>query len=99
MYYMSKYYAEIENNTEKMMEYYAMAQEHHNELANKDSEFIRIHIVSKLTSSETSDECIICYENREMYYTSCGRHKLCVDCSIKVFGQACPYCRKRIQTC
>jgi hypothetical protein len=98
MYYMSKYYAEIENNTEKMMEYYIMAQEHNNELVNEDSDFIRIHIVSKLTSSETTDECIVCYENSQMYYTSCGRHTICLECSIKVFGQPCPYCRKRIQT-
>ena len=41
-------------------------------------------------------ECDVCYEeeHKEMYYTKCNIHSICVDCSIKLLDKPCPFCRK-----
>ncbi len=34
------------------------------------------------------------YENKQMYYTSCNRHYICSECSVKLFENKCPMCRQ-----
>ena len=45
-------------------------------------------------SANIEDECMVCYENKKMYYTSCNRHYICCECSIKLFEKKCPMCRQ-----
>jgi tetratricopeptide (TPR) repeat protein len=40
------------------------------------------------------EECFICYENKQMYYTHCKIHYICSDCSIKLVSELCPMCRQ-----
>jgi hypothetical protein len=48
-----------------------------------------------LKSANKEDECMVCYEeNKKMYYTSCNRHCICCECSIKLFEKKCPMCRQ-----
>ena len=50
--------------------------------------------MSKLKSANIEDECMVCYENKKMYYTSCNRHYICIECSVKLFEKKCPMCRQ-----
>jgi hypothetical protein len=55
----------------------------------------KYRIMSKLKSANQKDECMVCYEeNKKMYYTSCNRHYICCECSIKLFEKKCPMCRQ-----
>ena len=45
-------------------------------------------------SANIEDECMVCYENKKMYYTSCNRHYICYKCSVKLVGKKCPMCRQ-----
>jgi hypothetical protein len=46
-------------------------------------------------SANIEDECMVCYEeNKKMYYTSCNRHYICNECSVKLFEKKCPMCRQ-----
>jgi hypothetical protein len=48
-----------------------------------------------LKSANKEDECMVCYEeNKKMYYTSCNRHYICFECSVKLFEKKCPMCRQ-----
>ena len=48
-----------------------------------------------LKSANQKDECMVCYEeNKKMYYTSCNRHYVCCECSVKLFEKKCPMCRQ-----
>lgn len=51
-------------------------------------------IMSKLKSANKEEECIVCYENKKMYYTHCNTHYICNECSLKLFGKKCPMCRQ-----
>ena len=46
-------------------------------------------------SANKEDECMVCYEeNKKMYYTSCNRHYICCECSVKLYNKKCPMCRQ-----
>ena len=45
-------------------------------------------------SANIEDECMVCYENKKMYYTSCNRHYICYECSVKLVDKKCPMCRQ-----
>ena len=49
-----------------------------------------------LKSANIKKECDVCYEDehKDMYYTQCTKHYICVDCSIKLLDKPCPFCRK-----
>jgi hypothetical protein len=49
----------------------------------------------RLKSTNKEDECMVCYEeNKKMYYTSCNKHYICYECSVKLFDKKCPMCRQ-----
>jgi len=54
----------------------------------------KYYLMSKLKSTNIEDECKVCYENKKMYYTSCNRHYICNECSVKLFEKKCPMCRQ-----
>ena len=54
----------------------------------------KYYLMSKLKSTNIEDECMVCYENKKMYYTSCNRHYICFECSVKLFEKKCPMCRQ-----
>ncbi len=101
------YYREIEKDYDMMKKYYLMAFDNGdargiNNLAiyykniKKDYNMMeKYRIMSKLKSANQKDECMVCYEeNKKMYYTSCNRHYICCECSIKLYNKKCPMCRQ-----
>ena len=89
---MLKYYSETEKNPRMMWHYY------NNGIRlkfNVDNSIIIKYINSKLVSAEKKDDCMICYEEKDMYFSNCENHAMCKDCSIKLYLKPCPYCRKR----
>ena len=61
----------------------------------KDDSFeICISPTDDLKSANLEDECMVCYENKQMYYTSCNIHYICRECSIKLIEKKCPMCRQ-----
>ena len=35
--------------------------------------------------------CVMKREHKEMYYTRCNKHSICIDCSIKLLNKTCPF--------
>jgi hypothetical protein len=98
---LGNYYHRIEINEDLMKKYYMMAIENGNKtamtnLSNYYSELSMKYLgMSKLKSANIKEECCICYgENKNMYYTHCNNHYICVDCSIKLMDKKCPLCRQ-----
>lgn len=47
----------------------------------------------------TDDECIVCHEEKTVYYGNCASpHLICLNCSICWYRNknTCPYCRKNV---
>jgi hypothetical protein len=61
----------------------------------KDEQLEKCILLDDLKSANKEDECMVCYEeNKKMYYTSCNRHYICGECSVKLFKKKCPMCRQ-----
>jgi TPR repeat protein len=100
------YYHKIEKNYDMMKKYYMMAidKDYSVSMRNlgyyyrdieKDYRMMKKYeIMSKLKSANKEDECMVCYENKQMYYTSCNRHYICNECSVKLYCDKCPMCRQ-----
>ncbi len=89
---MIKYYYEIDKNPTLMWSYYNQGVKSKIKI---NTSIIINYIVSKLVSAEKKDDCMICYEEKDMYFSNCENHSMCKDCSIKLYLSPCPYCRKR----
>ena len=50
--------------------------------------------LNKVKKCNIIDECFVCYNTSEMYYTNCNYHYICIDCSLKLFEKVCPMCRQ-----
>ena len=107
MYNLGNYYHYIEKNYDEMKKYYLMAVEKGHIKAMNDLGYYyktieNNHDISKkylstlLKSSNIKKECDVCYEeeHKEMYYTNCNIHSICLDCSIKLLDKPCPFCRQ-----
>jgi tetratricopeptide (TPR) repeat protein len=100
MYTLSKHYYTVEKNYEEAIKYYSMGIAisgvgKYESFFDIEDPLIKKHFKSHLVSCNKKDECIICYdEDTEMYYTSCKNHSICFDCSVKLYGSKCPYCRQ-----
>ncbi len=101
------YYKHIEKDYDMMKKYYMMAVDKGHIGAMRNLGFYYMNIennpdMSKkylsmlLKSANIKKECDVCYEqeHKEMYYTKCNIHFICVDCSIKLIDKPCPFCRK-----
>ncbi len=49
---------------------------------------------SELKIDDKIEECIICYEEKQMYYTRCIKHSICFDCLLILYNKPCPMCRQ-----
>jgi hypothetical protein len=100
MYRLSKHYYTIKENYEEAIKYYYKALSiggisKYEPFFDIEEPSIKKYFKSQLVSCNKTDECIICYsEDTEMYYTSCNNHSICFDCSVKLYGSKCPYCRQ-----
>jgi hypothetical protein len=47
-----------------------------------------------LKKCNKQDECIVCYNTDNMYFTRCNNHSICMNCSLKLYEQPCPMCRQ-----
>ncbi len=57
--------------------------------------FMKEDYLINFKSANIKDECMVCYEeNKKMYYTSCNRHYICYECSVKLVDKKCPMCRQ-----
>jgi TPR repeat protein len=93
MFNMGRYYMDIKKDYDMGTKYYMMAAEKGNSDAIKILEYI--NDLKKCDEDEDEDEeCIVCYNMTEMYYTRCQRHSICFDCSIKLYNKPCPMCRQ-----
>ena len=97
MYNLGLYYEEVEKNYVQMVKYYQIAIENGNDeaqekLDNYNSNMVINDSIKKKKTDKIS-ECIVCYETRIMYATSCNNHFICGDCIIELFNKPCPICR------
>lgn len=86
------YYIDIEKNPQQMWNYYKQARRLN---INFDFKIIYNYTISKLVPAQKQEECIICYQEKDMYFSNCENHPMCMDCSYKLYLTPCPYCRKR----
>ncbi len=46
----------------------------------------------------TNDDCMICYETKDLYEHKCANHSLCLGCYHQLvhikLDNKCPYCRQ-----
>ena len=107
---LGSYYCMIEKNYDMAKKYYLMAIDKSNDTVKKSAMhnlakyywdieqnydmMKKYYLMSKLKSANIEDECMVCYENKRMYYTSCDRHYICYGCSVKLFEKKCPMCRQ-----
>jgi TPR repeat protein len=101
------YYFQIDKDYENCKKYLMMAVDKGHmgaikNLANyyknieKDYDMSKKYLSMLLKSANIKKECDVCYEDehKEMYYTQCNIHSICVDCSIKLLDKHCPFCRQ-----
>jgi hypothetical protein len=101
------YYLHIKKDYDMMKKYYLMADDngdarginnlvvHYRDIGKNYDMMEKYRIMSKLKSANKEDECMVCYEeNKKMYYTSCNRHYICCECSVKLYNKKCPMCRQ-----
>jgi len=101
------YYKNIEKDYDMMKKYYmkAIDKGHMNAMRNlglyyknieKDYDMSKKYLSMLLKSTNIKKECDVCYEDehKQMYYTNCTKHSICVDCSIKLLDKPCPFCRQ-----
>ncbi len=89
---MLKYYVDIESVPQAMWFYYKLGLSLNIDF---DRDIVKNYIISNLVSSGKTEECMICYQEKEIHYSDCEQHGMCVDCSVRLYLQPCPYCRKR----
>ena len=87
-YYLGRYYQYNEPNKILMKKYYLIAIENIS-LYYKGT----YNSINYIKSTNTEDDCCVCYETKQMYATPCQRHSICIDCSIMLIGEPCPMCR------
>jgi hypothetical protein len=102
--YKLGYYYYIETDYKLMEKYYMMAINKGNSTAMSNLSFYyfqvkkdydlmeKYYLMSKLIKANIKTECFICYENKQMYYTKCNKHYICINCSIKINNNSCPIC-------
>jgi TPR repeat protein len=103
---LGQYYGNTKDY-DMMKKYYLMAYDngdarginnlvvHYRDIEKNYAMMEKYRIMSKLKSANQKDECMVCYEeNKKMYYTSCNRHYICFECSVKLFEKKCPMCRQ-----
>jgi hypothetical protein len=88
-----KYYVDVEPIPQAMWSYYDIGSTL--KINNINGDIIKSYIQSKLVSAKKTEDCMICYQEKEIYYSNCEKHAMCVDCSVRLFRSPCPYCRKR----
>ena len=57
------------------------------------------NLKSKIVKLENkTEECYICYENKEEVFITECKHNFCVECSRKWFknNNSCPYCKSKV---
>jgi len=102
---LGTYYKKVEKNYDEMKKYYLMAIDKGDKTAmynlakyyrdiEKDHNNAAKYITMLLKSANIQEDCIVCYEHKQMYYTRCNRHYICNDCFIILFDKPCPYCRQ-----
>jgi TPR repeat protein len=103
---IGKYYRNIKKNYDMMKKYLMMAIDkgHMNAMRNLGFYYMNIennpdmskkYLSMLLKSANIKKECDVCYEDeKEMYYTQCNIHSICVDCSIKLLDKPSPFCRQ-----
>jgi TPR repeat protein len=89
---MKKYYMKAIDkghmNAMRNLGFYYMNIENNHDMSKK-------YLSMLLKSANIKKECDVCYEDeKEMYYTQCNIHSICVDCSIKLLDKPCPFCRQ-----
>ena len=87
-YYLGHYYQYYNPNKKLMKKYYLIAIENMSHFYQE-----QYHSINYIKSTNTENECSVCYETKKMYLTHCKRHSICLDCSIELIGQQCPICR------
>jgi TPR repeat protein len=92
MYNIGMYYIEVENNYNMMKKYFIMGLDKGHIEANKKLDFYE-NIISKFKKTYSTEECIVCYNMDDMYYTRCNVHSICVNCMLKLHDKPCPMCR------
>ena len=95
------------NDLNSMKKYYLMALKHgsnyiYNEIINFNiknpthkfglTELKEYIIKYKLKSANKKTFCYSCHGCNDMYYTSCGKHYICVDCAVKLYKKPCVIC-------
>jgi TPR repeat protein len=104
---LAYYYYDIEKNYDEMKKYYMMAIDrgHINsmndlgsyyKIIEKNYDMSKKYLSMLLKSANIKKECDVCYEDehKDMYYTHCNTHSICLDCSIKLLDKLCPFCRQ-----
>ena len=86
-FHLGRYYQYYEPNKILMKKYYLIAIEN---ISHFYKGTYSIHYIQKTGADE---ECIVCYETKQMYATPCQKHSICIDCSIMLIGEPCPMCR------
>ncbi len=88
---MIEYYAGI-NNLRSIRIYYSIGV---NLKLKVDKTILVKYMISKMIPAGRKEDCMICYEEHEMFFSNCENHPMCMKCSMKLYLSPCPYCRKR----
>jgi TPR repeat protein len=104
IYNLGLYYHYIEFNYTLMKKYYMMTitnniNENINNMINIEINNILDDFNNKinnlnLKNCNKEEECIVCYNTDNMYYTRCNNHSICMNCSLKLYEEPCPMCRQ-----
>ncbi len=77
---------------------------HKHIIKSTDTELINIYylmginIVKQNLKMASNDDCIICYDKKDLYENQCKNHSMCIDCYFQIVyldnDKKCPYCRQ-----
>ena len=50
-----------------------------------------------ISSTNVVDDCIVCFESKNLYTVKCNKHSFCIDCIRQLDKKnGCPLCREKI---
>ena len=59
---------------------------------------IVIEVLKETLEFTSNDDCIVCYEKKDLYKLKCKNHSICFDCYYQIvfinMDKRCPYCRQ-----
>ena len=83
-----------QNRINKKDELIKIATDHEDFDTLQKLESIYKDVYLNLKIKDRIEDCMICYEEKQMYHTRCLKHCICYDCMDQLYDKPCPMCRQ-----